>query len=103
LSIDKGSAESRDSDEKLEAALRWIEERLGTLPSTSDHTERRDIPASYRSRVTAQRTASVCSDRQPPYRYRTTSETGGVPFQRVHQCSEVGVYVRTRRSRAELT
>jgi hypothetical protein len=28
--------------------------------------------ASYRSRVTAQRTASVCSDRQPPYRYRTT-------------------------------
>jgi hypothetical protein len=32
LYIHKGSAESKDSDEKMEAALRRIEERLGTLP-----------------------------------------------------------------------
>ena len=32
LYIHKGSAESKDSDEKVEAALRRIEERLGTLP-----------------------------------------------------------------------
>lgn len=34
LFIHKGSAESKDSDEKVEAALRRIEERLGTLPPT---------------------------------------------------------------------
>jgi hypothetical protein len=33
LFIHKGSAESKDGDEKLEAALRRIEEKLGTLPS----------------------------------------------------------------------
>ena len=32
LYIHKGSAESKDSDEKVEASLRRIEERLGTLP-----------------------------------------------------------------------
>jgi len=32
LYVFKGSAESKDSDEKMEAALRRIEERLGTLP-----------------------------------------------------------------------
>jgi hypothetical protein len=32
LFIHKGSAESKDTDEKLEASLRRIEERLGTLP-----------------------------------------------------------------------
>jgi phosphotransferase system glucose/maltose/N-acetylglucosamine-specific IIC component len=32
LFIHKGSAESKDSDEKVEAALRRIEERLGRLP-----------------------------------------------------------------------
>lgn len=32
LFIHKGSAESKDSDEKLEASLRRIEEKLGTLP-----------------------------------------------------------------------
>ena len=32
LFIHKGSAESKDSDEKMEAALRRIEEHLGTLP-----------------------------------------------------------------------
>jgi hypothetical protein len=32
LYIHKGSAESKDSDEKLEASLRRIEEHLGTLP-----------------------------------------------------------------------
>jgi uncharacterized protein DUF6766 len=33
LYIHKGSAESKDSDEKVEASLRRIEEHLGTLPS----------------------------------------------------------------------
>jgi hypothetical protein len=33
LYIHKGSAESKDSDEKTEASLRRIEEHLGTLPS----------------------------------------------------------------------
>jgi hypothetical protein len=32
LYIHKGSAESKESDEKLEASLRRIEEHLGTLP-----------------------------------------------------------------------
>ena len=32
LFIHKGSAESKDTDEKVEASLRRIEERLGTLP-----------------------------------------------------------------------
>ena len=32
LFIHKGSAESKDSDEKVEASLRRIEEQLGTLP-----------------------------------------------------------------------
>jgi hypothetical protein len=32
LYIHKGSAESKDSDEKAEAAWRRIEEKLGTLP-----------------------------------------------------------------------
>ena len=35
LYIHKGSAESKDSDEKIEAALRRIEENLGTLPSSA--------------------------------------------------------------------
>jgi hypothetical protein len=35
LFIHKGSAESKDSDEKVEASLRRIEEHLGTLPSTA--------------------------------------------------------------------
>jgi hypothetical protein len=30
--VHKGSAESKDSDERMEAALRRIEERLDTLP-----------------------------------------------------------------------
>jgi hypothetical protein len=33
LFIHKGSAESKDSDEKIESSLRRIEERLGTLPA----------------------------------------------------------------------
>ena len=32
LYVHKGSAESKDTDEKVEASLRRIEERLGTLP-----------------------------------------------------------------------
>jgi hypothetical protein len=35
LYIHKGSAESKDSDENVEASLRRIEERLGTLPATA--------------------------------------------------------------------
>jgi hypothetical protein len=35
LYVHKGSAESKDSDEKVEAALRRIEERLGTLPASA--------------------------------------------------------------------
>ena len=33
--IHKGSAESKDGDEKVEAALRRIEEKLGTLPDNA--------------------------------------------------------------------
>ena len=33
LYIHKGSAESKDGEEKLEASLRRIEEHLGTLPN----------------------------------------------------------------------
>ena len=35
LYIHKGSAESKDSDEKVEASLRRIEEHLGTLPPSA--------------------------------------------------------------------
>jgi hypothetical protein len=35
LYIHKGSAESKDGEEKIEAALRRIEEHLGTLPPTT--------------------------------------------------------------------
>ena len=35
LFIHKGSAESRDGDDKLEASLRRIEEHLGTLPPSA--------------------------------------------------------------------
>ena len=35
LYIHKGSAESKDSEEKIEASLRRIEDHLGTLPSTA--------------------------------------------------------------------
>lgn len=35
LYIHKGSAESKDGEEKLEASLRRIEEHLGILPSTA--------------------------------------------------------------------
>ena len=34
LYVHKGSAESKDTDEKMEASLRRIEEHLGTLPTT---------------------------------------------------------------------
>jgi succinate dehydrogenase hydrophobic anchor subunit len=46
LFIHKGSAESKDSDEKLEASLRRIEEHLGTLPSNApqDPAERWQLP-----------------------------------------------------------
>lgn len=35
LFVFKGSAESKDTDEKLEASLRRIEEKLGSLPATA--------------------------------------------------------------------
>lgn len=38
LYVHKGSAESKDGDEKMEAALRRIEERLGTLPEDAPAT-----------------------------------------------------------------
>ena len=41
LYIHKGSAESKDGEEKLEASLRRIEEHLGTLPPSAP-TERGD-------------------------------------------------------------
>jgi hypothetical protein len=44
--IHKGSAESKDSDEKMEASLRRIEEQLGTLPgdAPSSEAERWKLP-----------------------------------------------------------
>lgn len=46
LYIHKGSAESKDGEEKLEASLRRIEEHLGTLPATAprDEGERWKLP-----------------------------------------------------------
>ena len=46
LYIHKGSAESKDSDEKMEASLRRIEEKLGTLPddAPTKKTERWKLP-----------------------------------------------------------
>ncbi len=46
LFIHKGSAESKDSDEKVEASLRRIEEKLGTLPDSapSAPAERWQLP-----------------------------------------------------------
>jgi hypothetical protein len=41
LFIHKGSAESKDGDDEIQASLRRIEDRLGTLPSTAP-TERGD-------------------------------------------------------------
>jgi hypothetical protein len=42
LYIHKGSAESKDSDEKMEASLRRIEEHLGTLPPGSTEPNQDD-------------------------------------------------------------
>ena len=39
LYIHKGSAESKDGDENVEASLRRIEEHLGTLPPTAPSAE----------------------------------------------------------------
>ena len=36
LYVHKGSAESKDSDDRMEASLRRIEQHLGTLPKDSD-------------------------------------------------------------------
>jgi hypothetical protein len=39
LFIHKGSAESKDGGERIEASLRRIEENLGTLPKDAPHGE----------------------------------------------------------------
>jgi hypothetical protein len=44
LYIHKGSAESKDSDDRMEASLRRIEERLGTLPDDVAHVEDWQLP-----------------------------------------------------------
>jgi len=46
LYVYRGSAESKDTDEKMEASLRRIEERLGTLPDEAPkgHDERGKLP-----------------------------------------------------------
>jgi hypothetical protein len=45
LYVHKGSAESKDSDEKMEASLRRIEEQLGTLPTgTENGAESWELP-----------------------------------------------------------
>lgn len=41
LYVHKGSAESKDSDERLEASLRRIEESLGTLPDDAPQGDER--------------------------------------------------------------
>src|ERR687897_597931 len=45
LYIHKGSAESKDTDEKLEASLRRIEEHLGTLPPPDPDDDGWQLPA----------------------------------------------------------
>ena len=51
LYVHKGSAESKDSDEKMEASLRRIEEHLGTLPPhPPGRDERLELPAPDESR-----------------------------------------------------
>lgn len=52
LYIHKGSAESKDSDEKMEASLRRIEQHLGTLPPEAPQEDERswqlpDTPLEY--------------------------------------------------------
>jgi hypothetical protein len=44
LYVHKGSAESKDSDEKVEASLRRIEERLGTLPPAPGRNGSAELP-----------------------------------------------------------
>ncbi len=44
LYIHKGSAESKDGDERLEASLRRIEERLGTLPPVEEDKAGWELP-----------------------------------------------------------
>jgi hypothetical protein len=63
---DKGSAESKDSDEKIEASLRRIEERLATLPddaptSATEGWKLPDTPLQAAARVRIQR------DERPHY------------------------------------
>ena len=57
LFIHKGSAESKDSDENIEASLRRIEEHLGTLPDGapggSEHWKLPETPLEIDDRVRA--------------------------------------------------
>jgi hypothetical protein len=61
LYIHKGSAESKDSDEKVEASLRRIEAHLGTLPASApleagEEWKLPDTPLESADRVIAART-----------------------------------------------
>jgi energy-coupling factor transporter transmembrane protein EcfT len=42
LYIHKGSAESKDTEERIEASLRRLEDRLGTLPADAPHGQAQD-------------------------------------------------------------
>jgi Domain of unknown function (DUF6766) len=44
LYVHKGSAESKDSDQRMEASLRRIEEQLGTLPPDALPDDRTSLP-----------------------------------------------------------
>jgi hypothetical protein len=46
LYVHKGSVESKDRDEKVEASLRRIEQRLGTLPPASGEDSSAKLPMS---------------------------------------------------------
>jgi hypothetical protein len=49
LYVHKGSAESKDSDEKVEASLRRIEDRLGTLPPAAAGDGSAELPMPEKS------------------------------------------------------
>ena len=49
LYVHKGSAESKDSDERIEASLRRIEDRLGTLPPAPTGDASAELPMPEKS------------------------------------------------------
>ena len=56
LYIHEGSAESKDSDEKVEASLRRIEEHLGTLPPNAPQDPAESWPLPHTPLDVADRT-----------------------------------------------